>query len=209
MKKTETYLSLCTQVYDLSKPTPPEDAYSFYRFYVLKAKGLVLEPMCGTGRFLLPLIEEGFDIHGFDVSEHMLEALHAKSKLKNLKPNVWKGFVEDLKKKERYSLIFIPSGSFCLVIDPVAVKSVLKTFYDHLAEDGILLFEGETPKATPPLGVWRHSKWVRSDGKMIMLSQHTALEDEVYFSICKYELIDNNHVIHREIEELKEIIENK
>ena|ERR1700722_11947081 len=96
-QKLDTYLSLCTEVYDLSKPRPPEDAYAFYRDYVMKAKGSILEPMCGTGRFLLPLLEEGFDVQGFDASDHMLEALHVKANAKNLKPKVWKGFVEDLK----------------------------------------------------------------------------------------------------------------
>jgi len=57
-EKLDTYLSLCTQVYDLSKPTPPEDAYAFYRSYVESAGKAVLEPMCGTGRFLLPFVEE-------------------------------------------------------------------------------------------------------------------------------------------------------
>jgi hypothetical protein len=59
MKKLDTYLNLCTEVYDLSKPNPPENAYAFYRDYVMRANGLILEPMCGTGRFLLPLLEEG------------------------------------------------------------------------------------------------------------------------------------------------------
>lgn len=72
MKKLDTYISLCTEVYDLSKPKPPEDAYAFYRSYVKEAKGLVLESMCGTGRFLIPLLEEGFDVQGFDASNHML-----------------------------------------------------------------------------------------------------------------------------------------
>lgn len=78
-QKLDTYLRLCTQVYDLSKPNPPEDAYAFYRSYALNAKGPILEPMCGTGRFLLPLIDEGFDVQGFDASEHMLEALHGSA----------------------------------------------------------------------------------------------------------------------------------
>lgn len=34
IKKLDTYLDLCSIVYDLSKPIPPEDAYNFYRFYV-------------------------------------------------------------------------------------------------------------------------------------------------------------------------------
>ncbi len=54
----------------------------------MNANGPILEPMCGTGRFLLPLIEDGFDVHGFDASDHMLGVLHAKAKPKNLKPTV-------------------------------------------------------------------------------------------------------------------------
>ena len=37
--KHPTYLSLCTQVYDLSKPKPPEDACAFYRAYMQYTKG--------------------------------------------------------------------------------------------------------------------------------------------------------------------------
>lgn len=50
-KSLDTYLDLCTQVYDLSKPTPPQDAYDFYLSYVRETNGPILEPMCGTGRF--------------------------------------------------------------------------------------------------------------------------------------------------------------
>ncbi len=203
MKQLDTYLSLCTEVYDLSKPNPPEDAYAFYRDYVMRANGSILEPMCGTGRFLLPLLEEGFNVHGFDASDHMLKALHAKANAKNLEPTIWKGFVEDLKRPEKYNLIFIPSGSFCLIIDPVAVKAALQTLYDHLSDDGVLLFEGETLKAVPPLDVWRGSVWRKPNGQMIMLSQLATMEGNVCNSIGKYELIHNNSIIHIEIEELK------
>lgn len=122
------HLSLCTEVYDLSKPNLPEDVYAFYRDYSIRANGFILEPMCGTGRFLLPLLEEGFDVHGFDASKHMLEALHTKAKAKNLEPKVWKGFIEDLKQPEKYNLIFIPSGSFCLITDTAQVESHLRPF---------------------------------------------------------------------------------
>ncbi|MGE3919995.1 MAG: hypothetical protein AB7F64_03455 [Gammaproteobacteria bacterium] len=30
-KILDIYLSLCIEVYDLSKPNPPEDAYDFYQ----------------------------------------------------------------------------------------------------------------------------------------------------------------------------------
>lgn len=203
MNKLDTYLSLCTEVYDLSKPEPPEDAYAFYRDYAVNANGPILEPMCGTGRFLLSLLEEGFDVQGFDASECMLQALHTKANAKKLNPTVWKGFVEDLKKSEKYNLIFIPSGSFCLIIDLGAVKSSLKTLYDHLNDGGVLLFEVESLKAVPQLEVWRGSVWHKPDGKMIILSQLATFGRAICNSICKYELSENNSIIHTEIEELK------
>ena len=159
-QKLDSYLSLSTQFYDVIRPKPPEDAYAFYRSYVVDVNGLILEPMCGSGRFLLPLIEEGFEVHGFDASEHMLDALHTKAKVQHLKPNVWPGFVEDLKRPEKYNLIFIPSGSFGHIIDLNSVKTALKLLYDHLNNDGILLFEAESSKSVPTqLGIWR-GDWV-------------------------------------------------
>lgn len=202
-KTLNTYLSLCTEVYELSKPNPPEDAYAFYRDYVVKANGPVLEPMCGTGRFLLPLLEEGFDVHGFDASDHMLEALHAKAKAKNLEPKVWKGFIEDLTRPEKYNLIFIPSGSFCLIINPVQVEKSLKAIYDHLADGGIFLFEAETLHAVPQAGIWRGSLWPKQNGQKIILSQLATMQDDICTSLCKYELMETGKIIHTEIEELK------
>lgn len=203
MKQLDTYLSLCTEVYNLSRPNPPKGAYDFYRDYAIKANGPILEPMCGTGRFLLPLLKDGFNVHGFDASDYMLEALRAKANAKNLEPIVWKCFLENLKRSEKYNLIFIPSGSFCLIVDTSAVKAALKSLYDHLSDDGVLLFESETLKAVPALGVWRGSVWHKPNGQIIMLSQLATMNGNVCNSYGKYELIDNNSVIHTEIEEYK------
>ncbi|HXH55022.1 MAG TPA: methyltransferase domain-containing protein [Gammaproteobacteria bacterium] len=202
MKKFDTYLDLCTQVYDLSKPIPPKDSYEFYRSYVASAKGPILAPMCGSGRFLLPLLEEGFDIQGFDASEHMLEALHSKAKSKNLKPDVWQDFVKDLKKQEKYGLVFIPAGSFGLIIDIEESIEALKIFYEHLNTEGTLVFEVETLKSAPnQLGVWRTSVWPKKDGKIIVANfLDFSLENNVSRTICKYELVDGNDIIQTEVE---------
>lgn len=112
---------------------------------------------------------------GFDASGYMLEVLHAKAKPKNLGPKAWKGFVEDLKRREKYNLIFIPSGSFCLIIDPVQVEESLKAIYNHLADCGIFLFEAETLHAVPQAGMWRGSVWPKPNGQKIILSGLSAL----------------------------------
>lgn len=203
MKTLDTYLNLCTQVYDLSKPAPPIESYNFYRDYALEAHGPILEPMCGTGRFLLPFIEEGLNVHGFDASDFMLEALHSKAQAKNLQPRVWKNFVNELNRQEQYALIFIPCGSFGLIIDTEEVKKALKLFYNHLTPNGILLFEAETSKAVPPLNRWRGSLWSKSDGKMILCNQLATLKDNICHSVGKYELVDSHHIIQTEVEVLK------
>lgn len=201
MNKQNTYLNLCTQVYDLSKPTAPEDAYAFYRSYAIEAKGPILEPMCGTGRFLLPLLRAGFDIDGFDASEHMLEALRAKSG--DLKPNIWQGFAEDLAVAKKYNLIFIPCGSFGLITDLEVAKLALKKFYDHLNLDGVLIFEGETLKSAPALGVWRGSSWHKQDGSFIIANYVANLVNDICVCTQKYELVKDNRIISTEVEEMK------
>lgn len=200
-QKLSSYLNLCTQFYDLIRPEPPEDAYAFYRSYVSNAVGCILEPMCGTGRFLLPLLQEGFDVHGFDASEHMLDALRVKAALKHLEPTVWHGFVEELAKTQQYGLIFIPSGSFGHIIDLDAVKKSLKILYEQLGEDGILVFEAESSKSVPsPLGIWRGLFCHKPDGNIIIVNRLTTIEDGVCCSIDRYELIDGSQIIQTEIE---------
>jgi hypothetical protein len=71
MKEYDLYQSLSTEVYELVRAAPPVEAYAFYRDYVEAAQNLVLEPMCESGRFLLPLLEEGFTVHGFDASPYI------------------------------------------------------------------------------------------------------------------------------------------
>jgi SAM-dependent methyltransferase len=205
MTLIDTYLNLCTEVYDLSKPTAPKDAYDFYRSYAIDAHGRILEPMCGTGRFLLPLISEGFDVHGVDGSQHMLDALHKKSKDQNLKVNVWQGLVENLKIQEKYKLIFIPSGSFSLITDVEMVKNALQKFFDVLTDEGILVFEVETSKSVPtPIGVWRGSVWNKDDGKYILANFLTLpIIDNIVTTICRYELVNSISIIQTEIEYMK------
>lgn len=198
----DTYLDLCTQVYDLSKPTAPQDAY---RSYAASAGGPILEPMCGTGRFLLPLLIEGFNVYGFDASKQMLDVLHKKSRAQNITVNVQQGFIEDIELTEKYKLIFIPSGSFGLIIDLQTAKAALQKLYNHMNDGGLLVFEAETLQSVPEqFGIWRGSVWTKEDGKHILASfLDLPLQDNVGTTICRYELIDENSLVNTEVEQLK------
>jgi len=205
MKELDTYLDLCTQVYELSKPKVPEADYNFYKSYLQDAKGKILEPMCGTGRFLLPFLQDGFDIQGFDASHNMLNSLNEKAKQLGVSPTVWHGYVEQVKQDSSFSLSFIPSGSFGLLIDESVANNALKSFYNILDSGGVLVFEAETLKAIPEkFGVPRSSVYKKNDGSMILATFFDVPpENNVGTSICRYELVIGNQTTQTEIEEFK------
>ena len=64
MKSTKNYYgSLCTEMYEILHEKAPQDELNFYLSYAEKGKK-ILEPLCGSGRFLIPFMERGFDICG-------------------------------------------------------------------------------------------------------------------------------------------------
>ena len=76
--KKNYYGSLCTELYELLHQEAPEDELDFYLSYAEKGKK-ILEPLCGSGRFLVPFLQRGFDISGIDLSGEMLNKLKEKA----------------------------------------------------------------------------------------------------------------------------------
>ena len=69
--KQNYYGSLCTEMYEILQEQAPQNELDFYLSYAEKGKK-ILEPLCGSGRFLVPFLERGFDISGMDLSGEML-----------------------------------------------------------------------------------------------------------------------------------------
>src|SRR3990167_3820397 len=199
----ETYKNLCTQYYNLDKPIASSDALNFYFKYAKKANGPIFEPMCGTGRFLIPILERGFDIEGSDASQYMLSVCIEKCNSKKLNPKLYQQFLQQMAFKNRYSLIFIPSGSFGLIVNIEEAKKCLKILYDHLLPNGKLVFEIETLRAIPNnLGNSQERYVDREDGGKILLTTLSSYhkENQVLQTICHYDFISNNKKIQTEIE---------
>jgi SAM-dependent methyltransferase len=198
----EIYGGLCAEFYDLDKPYAPEDEMSFYLQYAQQIKGHILEPMCGTGSFLIPLVEAGFDIEGFDASPFMLEFMRQKCVAKNITCTTWQGRWEDLSTHKRYGLIFIPSSSFCLVTGYEAICHYLKTIWTHLADDGLFVFDAIMFNAVPvDMGVWKGEVKHKSDGSYIISSSlGVSVQDNILSALNRYDLVDKNKIIRTEME---------
>lgn len=172
----DTYQNLCTEFYDLDKPHAPEDALSFYLDYAKKAESPILEPMCGSGRFLIPMLEQGLKIEGLDSSLHMLKACLKKCAAKKIEPILYSQYITEMALEKQYGLIFIPNGSFGLITDKKLAQHCLRMFYEHLLPGGKLVFEIETTYALPTLLNSWHGRIVdKPDGSKILLNFFTDI----------------------------------
>lgn len=205
-RESTPYKALCTEFYELDKPFAPKDALEWYLEYAKEADGPILEPMCGTGRFLIPLLEAGYTVSGFDYSSHMLDVCRRKCDAKHLKPSLVESTFETFLSKEKYNLIFIPSSSFCLLTDPKQVTHALHFVSNRLTPTGKFIFEVETVAAvSPSQNCWK-GRWVnREDGTKIVnntlsyFDEHSRIET----TLCRYELWEENHISQTEVEDFK------
>jgi 2-polyprenyl-3-methyl-5-hydroxy-6-metoxy-1,4-benzoquinol methylase len=205
-KELKTYQKLSTIFYDLELENQETSklALKFYLDYALNANGPILEPMCGTGRFLIPMLQANLEIEGFDASEHMLNALIDKYKyISNKKAPIQKLFVQDFKSEKKYNLIFVPFGSWGLITDIEQSKLCLKNMYNHLNINGKLVLEIETINSVPSTcGTECFGAHTLNDNSKITINTITSYnaQTQIFKSLCNYKLIKNNIVTETEEE---------
>lgn len=216
------YGSLCTQIYDLDKPTVEKEQLDFYMSYVTDVKMRILEPMCGSGRFIIPFLEEGFNIEGFDISDDMLNSCRERMKAKNLVGNVFNTGIHNFQTENKYDLIMIPAGSFSLLLDEEIVISSLNRLKENLNDNGTLLLDVLTTECrAEECDKWEETnRMTRADGKVIVQysKSHYDKVNKIISSPLRYELLDDDKIIESEemdfsmrlydISEFEEILKN-
>ncbi|MEO8903172.1 MAG: class I SAM-dependent methyltransferase [Polyangiaceae bacterium] len=200
----QQYNKLSTEFYDLDKPDEPADAFQFYLKYAEEAQGPILEPMSGSGRFLLPLLARGFDVDGVDASPFMLEACRQRAAQLRLTPTLLVQNLEGLQLERRYALAFIPAGSFGLLTQDAQAREALRRLHAALLPGGKLVLEVDRPAFETSTSWPWGGRWLkRPDGAMIVLSwlgQYAASERTSY-SVHRYELVIEGRVVETEMEE--------
>lgn len=201
----DTYRRLCTEYYDLSKPHAPPDAVDFYLRLFHQGQGPVLEPMCGSGRFLIPFLESGIDIDGVDGSPQMLGTCHRHCRDKGLEATLYQQLVEQLDLPRGYGFILIPAGSFGLIVDRAAATEALRRLHRHLLPGGRLVLEIETPLAVPPnLGLWQQARLARPDGSVLVFNALPTYDEaeQLQHDTHRYEIVRDGVPAESEVEYL-------
>jgi len=199
-----SYRRLCTQYYDLDKPQPPAEALAFCLEQAALTGGPLLEPMCGSGRFLLPLMQARYDITGVDASPEMLAACSRKALKLGLTPDLHQQFLNKMDLPGAYALVLIPSGSFGLITDLAQARESLRRLFRHTLPGGQVVLECDQmvtqPEANPEPWV---SQVRRLDGAEIKLVSSGTLDPDgpIYHGTNHYQLWFQDRMVEQKIEQ--------
>lgn len=164
------YGKLAAWVYHLDKPIGHSFGdLEYYRERLAGCTGAILEPATGNGRILIPLLESGLDIEGFDASEEMLHYCRQECLQRNLNPRLTRQKFQDFTGPRRYEAIIMPAGSFQLITDTASALALLQRCYDNLLPGGRLILDTDNSKEIiQSKGALR--SWKVSDNKRLTLS---------------------------------------
>lgn len=141
LKSANRYGSICAEIYDIDKPFGKLPDTAFYIELLKDIEGPILEPACGSGRTMVPLLQAGHDVTGFDPSPQMLTRCKARCAEAGFAPLVEQARYEDFSFDTRFAAIIVPVGSFTLIDDAATALAVLARFRDHLRPGGLLAID--------------------------------------------------------------------
>jgi SAM-dependent methyltransferase len=203
---SESYTGLEAELYDLWLGEPHTQELAFYRHFMHELPGPVLELGCGTGRLLIPYVQEGLPVEGLDCSRAMLEICCKKAQAIGISPILYQDFMQKFDSVQRYMTLYIPACSFMLIADRAEALQALRCFYEHMLPHGQLLVSLFIPwpdTGTAELGAWRISrKKVRpSDNALALCSESLTYQpfEQLRHGIYRYDLYMNGKLVAHEL----------
>src|SRR5467141_111346 len=134
----------------------PPDVLAYFRNAIRRFGEPALDLGCGTGRILIPLLRDGFDVDGVDVSSDMIAEAESAAHELGLKPSLRVQPLHELEAERRYRTAFM-CGVFGLGGRRDRDRAALRRIHDLLEPDGALVIaEHEFPYA-----LMDERKWAR------------------------------------------------
>jgi len=135
-------------IYDLEYADHDEDIDWYVRM-AQRARGLVLDLGCGTGRLTLPMARAGASVIGVDRSPEMLRTLGDKLRLEDpdvrIRVRYKLGDFRDLDLQQRFALVLLPFNAIHHCGDLDEVRQVMAEIRGVLAPGGRVGFDCYLP----------------------------------------------------------------
>lgn len=188
--------------YDFEHPVNPDDPdFRFYSSLCRDTDGPILELGCGNGRLLLPILKDGSDIEGLDVSRPMIEALKERLRLQGLNTRLHQQPMEAFHTGRSYQLIFIAVMTFHILGTEEAQTTCLKRCREHLAPGGrvVLDFDAGVEDPVADRGFLRLFRRYEAEGKQVVIYQCVERKpgsphETVFY---RYEIYGSNGILER------------
>ncbi|PWK69711.1 class I SAM-dependent methyltransferase [Aminobacter sp. AP02] len=197
------YGTLASWVYNLDKPVGRSFGdIEYYSERLSGCAGPVLEPAVGNGRFLVPILEAGIDIRGFDPSEEMLGYCRNARAAEMLEGRLSRQTFEHFNYDTTFAAIVVPLGSFHLITDVAVARSVLRRFFDYLAPGGQLMIDLDAIGGFLGEG-GRVRSWTTDDGDLLTLTDARVSTDfiaQTTVTHLRYELWKGTKLAGTELE---------
>jgi SAM-dependent methyltransferase len=199
---TNRYGSIAAEIYDLDKPyfALPDTAFHLERFAGFR--GRILEPACGSGRTLIPLLDAGLDVAGFDPSDEMLDRCRARCADRGHAPDLTNQRFEDFRYDRPFDAILVPAGSFTLIDDFRVAMAVLRRFHDHLAPGGVVVLDIQPLSFLASTGEDRR-QWTAENGDLLTIEGARSKTDwlaQRADGLCRYERWQGNRLVETQLE---------
>jgi len=140
--KTKEYRRLHAEWYELVSAA--EDHSREIDFWVrsIRAAGEpALELGSGTGRVLIPLLEQGFDVVGIDTSEDMMARCRAACRAKGLRAELHEQTMTEFTLPREFGLVILDSGGLGLFVSDQEIRSTFERVMAHVKPGGWFIFE--------------------------------------------------------------------
>jgi len=207
-----SWTGLAAQAWDPSGGDEPQRDFPFIKALLEKNGGVSLDVGCGTGRLLLRYLAAGLEVEGLDSSADMLAICREKAAAQGLTPVLYQQSMHKLDVSHQYGTIYVPCGTFVLLVDREQAWEALRRMYDHLEPGGTLLlttfspFDKGEPLSDHPRG--GSGEWEAlwddplPDGRII--SQHMKVEkinraEQLLLAHRRYRLLEEDKVVAEEI----------
>lgn len=156
---TWDYGTLASEVYELDKPIGHSFGdVEYYTRRLADVTGRILEPACGTGRILIPLLETGLGVEGLDSSPEMLAICRRHCRDRGLDPILCQADMTTFTQPGTFHAIIMPTGSITLLDGRKETLPALRAFRESLVPGGRLIVDIPPPilvTEPEPMRYWR------------------------------------------------------
>jgi SAM-dependent methyltransferase len=171
-------------------------------FYISLCKNVdsIIEVGCGTGRVMLPFLQNGFQITGIDISDEMLEiATHKLSQSRFPEKYKLMNYNLYLKPTERkYDKALVTFYTFNYIIQQPEI--FLKNIYNSLTNNGMAVFDLFYPKSLIDKSSdnqWKEGE-LNIENRIIRIKDKRRFENNIEYRIQVY--IENSQELQIETE---------